>query len=502
MKTDFLIIGSGPSAISAAFPLLEKGLNVLMVDGSTEKKEIQSTDNQNFGQFGEHIPPANDQSPKTRLFDLSNATQIFKNLNMISSSQLNFSGAIKRGGLSNYWGAYIAEFDDNDLNNFPIKYNDLKDSYNFLYKKIAISGSLGDDLSRFHGINMDIQKPYALYPTAASFLNKSRSIISPKIILGRSRNALASEQSSHQNACVGCNKCLLNCDYHSIFSSSQLIDDLKKFKNFTILDDFFVENLSFKNNLWLASSTGKPVLRAKKVLLGAGVLSTANLILNSFPAINKRLPLLNNPLISYPIISPSHFFRNYDVNFNALAQLALKYDYSDDHYAFGAIYSLESIPYEQYSIKLPFNLSFNQYILSIIKTGILASTLYFPSHFSSNSLHRDSSGLHINAKFTEDFIFLINSVVIKTLRKYFFRFGSFIPNFQILPIGTDNHYAGTFPMGAKGDYKTNAEGMLNNFNGLYIIDSSTFPFLPAKHLTFTVMANANRIAKILSMKGA
>ena len=35
MKPDFdvIIVGSGPAGVSAAFPLVESGLNVLMVDG-------------------------------------------------------------------------------------------------------------------------------------------------------------------------------------------------------------------------------------------------------------------------------------------------------------------------------------------------------------------------------------------------------------------------------------------------------------------------------------
>ena len=33
---DIIIVGSGPAGISAAFPLVESGLNVLMVDGGKQ----------------------------------------------------------------------------------------------------------------------------------------------------------------------------------------------------------------------------------------------------------------------------------------------------------------------------------------------------------------------------------------------------------------------------------------------------------------------------------
>jgi choline dehydrogenase-like flavoprotein len=34
----------------------------------------------------------------------------------------------------------------------------------------------------------------------------------------------------------------------------------------------------------------------------------------------------------------------------------------------------------------------------------------------------------------------------------------------------------------------------HDFDNLYIADGTTFPFLPAKNLTFTLMANAIRVA--------
>ncbi len=37
-------------------------------------------------------------------------------------------------------------------------------------------------------------------------------------------------------------------------------------------------------------------------------------------------------------------------------------------------------------------------------------------------------------------------------------------------------------------------GRSHAFENLWVVDGSTFPFLPAKNLTFTLMANAARIA--------
>jgi choline dehydrogenase-like flavoprotein len=43
---------------------------------------------------------------------------------------------------------------------------------------------------------------------------------------------------------------------------------------------------------------------------------------------------------------------------------------------------------------------------------------------------------------------------------------------------------------------TAPDGSSHDFGNLWLIDGSTFPFLPAKNLTFTLMANAARIAEL------
>jgi choline dehydrogenase-like flavoprotein len=39
-----------------------------------------------------------------------------------------------------------------------------------------------------------------------------------------------------------------------------------------------------------------------------------------------------------------------------------------------------------------------------------------------------------------------------------------------------------------------------DFRNLYIADGASFPFLPAKNLTFTLMANASRIAERIDQR--
>jgi choline dehydrogenase-like flavoprotein len=64
------------------------------------------------------------------------------------------------------------------------------------------------------------------------------------------------------------------------------------------------------------------------------------------------------------------------------------------------------------------------------------------------------------------------------------------------PMGASVHYAGTVPMAREGgDFTADPLGRCRPFENLYLADGSTFPSLPSRNLTFTLMANATRIAR-------
>ena len=66
---------------------------------------------------------------------------------------------------------------------------------------------------------------------------------------------------------------------------------------------------------------------------------------------------------------------------------------------------------------------------------------------------------------------------------------------HVRPMGASVHYAGTLPMSEGGaPFTSTSEGRCRPFQNLYVVDGSGFPSLPAKNLTFTLMANATRIA--------
>jgi choline dehydrogenase-like flavoprotein len=67
--------------------------------------------------------------------------------------------------------------------------------------------------------------------------------------------------------------------------------------------------------------------------------------------------------------------------------------------------------------------------------------------------------------------------------------------------GANMHYAGTLPMQpAGGDLTCDTEGRLRPCRNVYLADGSVFPWLPAKGLTFTLMASADRVGSRLAAR--
>lgn len=61
--------------------------------------------------------------------------------------------------------------------------------------------------------------------------------------------------------------------------------------------------------------------------------------------------------------------------------------------------------------------------------------------------------------------------------------------------GVSIHYAGTLPFG-EGPLRCAPDGRLGATRSVYVADGSTWRFLPAKGLTFTLMAHARRVGRI------
>jgi choline dehydrogenase-like flavoprotein len=76
-----------------------------------------------------------------------------------------------------------------------------------------------------------------------------------------------------------------------------------------------------------------------------------------------------------------------------------------------------------------------------------------------------------------------------------FRAVPLLPMLQIAEPGRSFHSGGTFPMRASpGEFESDTLGRPRGWQRIHAVDATVFPSIPATTITFTVMANAHRIA--------
>jgi choline dehydrogenase-like flavoprotein len=89
--------------------------------------------------------------------------------------------------------------------------------------------------------------------------------------------------------------------------------------------------------------------------------------------------------------------------------------------------------------------------------------------------------------------------LISQVKRILLKLGVVVPPgmLHIRPMGASVHYAGTIPMSiAPVPLTASAACRSHDFPNLHFVDGTCFPFLPAKNLTFSLMANAARVAAL------
>lgn len=499
IQFDVLIVGSGPAGVAAAFPLLERGLKVVMVDGASGTAagiSATPTDRvrESFGPDYSALLPQDDRSPKQRLYRSRAMTNEHARRTGLFTSGFRASGAVARGGLSTVWGAYAVEFDDVDLLGYPFEAGELRASYDAVARRIGISGAHGDALDGFHGTATPLQAAPPLHPAAARLLERAGKRGNGALSLGLARNALLTQSQGERAACVLCKGCLWPCAGGSIYASLHDLALLRAMPGFALIDDFYVERIERVSLGMLAHSAGGSI-SARRILLAAGTLGTTRILLESLGLHGQAVRMLSNPLLAMPLWLPGAAFDAVPARGHSLAQLGLRMAMEGTDYACGAIYSLDGLPLDFISAKLPMSLAGAVRTSAWLAGSVLVATVYFSGAYSDNRVKLEEGGLRIEGGASARFEAQLDAAV-KRLRGELRGMGALpLPGAERAPMGLDNHYAGTCPMGGEGALATGARGQLLAMPDVHVVDGAALPGLPAKHLTFTIMANADRIAR-------
>jgi hypothetical protein len=245
-----------------------------------------------------------------------------------------------------------------------------------------------------------------------------------------------------------------------------------------------------------------------KLILASGTLSSSRIFLNSlFHDSGQTLKLqglMDNRQILVPFVNLKMIGTSYSPNTYQYHQLAIsiknKHPKRNVH---GLVTTLKTSSIHPIIQSVPFDLKTSIFLFRNVHSALGLVNVNFPDQRRiSNYLTLESVS---GAKVPEFVISYIpeqteKSVIKKTmkrLKKALRTLGCIVPPgiSHIRPMGASVHYAGTIPMSSeKISLTVSPYCQSHDFDNLFFVDGTTFPFLPAKNLTFTLMANAVRVA--------
>lgn len=517
---DVVIVGSGPAGVSAAFPLLDAGLRVLMVDGGKTPQVAPPT-----GQLLDLRRQQRDQldwmvgsdfhalrhdgaiSPKLRTPTHAYVFEDYARINRIEAESFVAVGSLARGGLSNAWGCGVAKLSPAELSDFPFPPQALDASYDAVALRMGISGATQDDLSSYFGLDHCAQPPVPLDSLQSRLLDRYETRRQSHAIagfrLGRARSAVLTKPKDGRQGCDQSGLCMWGCSRRSLYSAIEDLRLLQQFDGFSYRPGFIVHRVVRDSGCMAVQGddgSGGQTLRAHRVLLAAGTLASTRLALMALDS-PLSVRMQSSPTAAFMVWVPRVWGRSRSAAFG-MGQLAYSLDLGAGQYnGYGGLFDTTGIPMTEFSKYMPLGKRFGVDLLSSLLSSCAVGNLFLPGRLTHAALSlRQRDLLHVTGQYADEVPRLMAEAG-KRLRAAFRQLGAWVlpRSFTTGRPGADIHYAASFPMRHRpAPGQTDSLGQVCGVPGLHIVDGASLSSLPAKPHTLTIMANADRIGRHLA----
>lgn len=518
---DVIVVGSGPAGVSVTFPLVEAGLQVLMVDGGKRPVvqppegdflSARSNDAEQWkwmvGEDFHALRERDSVSPKLRVPTHAYTFDGFGPNNHIEGKDFITVGSLATGGLSNAWGCGVARFSESEMSSFPFADSELTLAYAKVSRRMGISGSVEDDMSDYFGLDeysqpplpMDVQHTHL----SQQYLNQRKRLNSQGFKLGRSRVAALSEDISDRQACNLSGSCLWGCRRRSLYSAADDLPALRKHENFSEISGFVVDGLDRFDGNWTVyghntSDGERRSISARKVVLAAGTLATTRIVLKTLD-LRRSVPLFSCPTAAFLLWLPRQFGASRVSGFG-LGQLSFSLALQENNRAFGSTFATTGIPISEFARHVPMRRRNGIDLLRGLLSSCVVGNLFLPGHLTdAHAGLRADGSLVVSGGYKREVMPLMDDARRK-LRKAYWSLGAMLlpGSFTVGRPGGDIHYAGTLPMNKLPVIgETSEVGEVKGLDGVYVVDGACLPVLPEKSHTLTIMANADRIGDRIS----
>ena len=529
---DVIIVGSGPSGVSAAFPLVESGLRVMLLDGGKQRDrsllreapyhDIRRHDRDQWRVFLgprlEALRPTPTPSPKLEAPGSRFAYDGFATSQGLVGDGFQVVGSLARGGLSGIWGAGIATWGDGDLADFPLSAADVVPSYRRVAERIGISGFCDDDLSTELDASLPSLPDMPLAENArrllARYERRRQRVNALGIKLGRARAAVLSQPASGRAECTRCDMCFWGCSRGAIYSAEHDLEVLCRRRNFDYRPGWLVGRVR-------ADSDGYAVTarridpreaeletvehKARRIVLAAGTLASTRLALDLLQRYEIPVAFEGTPTVGFALCLPERLgapISTREYSMGQISFLAYGDSTSTADGGYGSLVSASGIPGALTVDRIPLTRRGAVTLFRYLQPSLLLGNCFLPSRYGRNTavLEQDGNGpprLIVRGGVSEELPDRLE-LLKRQLRRAFGWLGAvLIPSsFSVIEPGQDLRPSGTLPMRARpGPGEVDPIGELHGSPGVHVVDLSIFPAQTGKHQAFTMMAIADRIGR-------
>jgi hypothetical protein len=524
--SDAVVVGSGASAVHAARALVEAGRSVLMLDvGDRDEtyaglipewpfERIRREDPRQHRYFlgdefeGVDLAPvgATSQVTAPRQYVLRDREGRAR----VDSPNFAALQSLALGGLAGTWGAVSFPFTDFELQECGLAAAEMRPHYEAVAAHIGISGCMNDDLAPVRGGLKALQPPLDLDDNAQAIFRRYErrraQFHRAGARVGRSLLAVLSRSLGNRKPNPYHDMEYWSNPGDSVYRPELDVRELREKPHFRYeraLVERFVETPSgeIEVRAWLVEDNQPATFRARALVLAAGALGSARIVLRSLAEFEKPVPLTCNSHVYVPCLIPARLGHRSSRRRHSLAQLTMIYGPAGEPQRF------VQAQYYPYGSLLVYRLLKESPLahresLRILRLLAPAFGIWLIQHEDGQSpgkfarLRPRGEGrdvMEVNFALPEDQQRRQRrdeAVMLRLMR----RLGCWPLRRTYAIHGSSAHYASTLPFSDQPrPLTTHRSGLLHGTNSVYVADGAAFRCLPAKGLTFTLMANARRV---------
>ena len=529
-----VIVGSGASGVHFALSVLKKGYRVLMLDVGYQRPGAVNPDD-DFRALRSNLsdPAAYFLGPKYESLILPgygaeyygfppNKSYVFLPTQNFQYRAEGFAPLVSfaAGGLAEAWTGGSYPFRDGELDAFPFSYREIGPYYDEVARRIGISG-VADDLARFFPVHDGLLEPLDLDEHSALLLDtytrrKERLNRRLRCFVGRARVAALSRDLGDRKRCDYSGRCLWGCPSDSLYTPSVTLRECLRYEQFEYIRNLYVHHFRFNaagrvtGVVAVSAHNGRRrEFEAGTLVLAAGALCSSQIFLQSiYQDSGERVELrglMDNRQVLMPFVNLKMLGKRYNPKTYQYHQVAIGIEGERPiDYVHGLVTTLKTAMIHPVVQSLPFDLGTGISVFRNLHAALgLVNINFADGRREENYLALEPGGLPGNPRLS--IYYRPDAGEPERLRKAINQFrralwilGCFAPPpmTHLRPMGASVHYAGTIPMSPVSSRLTCSKYCRSHdFENLYFVDGTTFPALPAKNLTFTLMANATRVAE-------